>query len=72
MGRVAIIGEPLSIYGYGLAGALLCPASTRVDAIDAWQGLPADVAVVILNSSAAAWLGEAIATRPDVLTATLP
>ena len=72
MGRAAIIGEPLSIYGYGLAGALLCPARTRADVVGAWRDLPADVAVVILTPAAAAWLGEAAATRPDVLTATLP
>ena len=27
MARVAVIGEPLRIYGYGLAGAVLCPVS---------------------------------------------
>ena len=67
-----MIGEPLRIYGYGLAGAVLCPASDRQQAIRAWQGLPADVDVVVLTATAAAWLGGELAGRPDVLPVTLP
>ena len=29
MARVAVIGEQLRIYGYGLAGAVLCPVAER-------------------------------------------
>jgi vacuolar-type H+-ATPase subunit F/Vma7 len=72
MGRAAVIGEPLRIYGFGLAGALVCPAPTRADAVDAWQNLPPDVAVVLLTQSAAAWLADALEARPDVLTVTMP
>ena len=39
------------------------PGEARV----AWQALPPDVAVVILTASAAAWLGEDLSQRPDVL-----
>lgn len=72
MARAAVIGEPLRIYGYGLAGALLCPASDRADAVSAWRGMPDDVAVVIVTQRVAAWLGEELAGRADLLPVVLP
>ncbi|HEX9033122.1 MAG TPA: hypothetical protein VF834_14880 [Streptosporangiaceae bacterium] len=72
MARVAVIGEPLRIYGYGLAGAVLCPASDRPEALRAWQELPQDVAVVVLTPGAAGWLEADLARRPGVLHVVLP
>lgn len=72
MARVAVIGEPLRIYGYGLAGALLCPASDQAEATAAWHELPEDVAVAVLTSSAAEWLASEMAGRAGVLTVLLP
>jgi len=72
MARVAVIGEPLRIYGYGLAGAVLCPVSDQEQAARAWQDLPGDVAVAVLTASAARWLASDIASRPDVLRVLLP
>jgi vacuolar-type H+-ATPase subunit F/Vma7 len=70
--RIAVIGEPLRVYGYGLAGALTCPVSDQVEALSAWRELPGDVAVVVLTSTAAAWLGEELANRPEVLDVVIP
>jgi len=70
--RAAVIGESLRIAGYGLAGALLCPASDRESATAAWRELPTDVAVVVLTPSAAAWLDDELAARPAVLSVVLP
>ena len=71
-GRVAVIGEPLRIRGYGLAGAILCPAADRSQALGAWQALPADVAVVVLTPDAATWLHAELAASPGVLAVVLP
>jgi len=67
MSRAAVIGETLRVQGFTLAGAVVCPAESPGEARAAWQGLPPDVAVVILTASAAAWLGEDLSQRPDVL-----
>jgi vacuolar-type H+-ATPase subunit F/Vma7 len=58
MSRAAIIGEPLRIQGYGLAGVIVLPASSAADAEAAWRSLPDDVEVVLLTARAAAWLGD--------------
>jgi len=70
--RVAVIGEPLRICGYALAGAVLRPAGDRPGALRAWRELPGDVAVVILTPAAASWLGGELASRPGVLPVVLP
>lgn len=72
MARIAVIGEPLRVHGYGLAGAVTCPVSDQAEALSAWRELPGDVAVVVFTSRAAAWLGEEIASRPDVLHTVIP
>jgi vacuolar-type H+-ATPase subunit F/Vma7 len=70
--RVAVLGEPLRTYGYGLAGAVLCPASDQDQALRAWRELPGDVAVIVLTPSAAGWLAGRLAERPGVLPVVLP
>jgi hypothetical protein len=72
MARVAVLGEPLRIGGYGLAGALICPARDQPEALRGWRELPGDVAVVVLTPQAESWLGDELAARPDVLTVLLP
>jgi vacuolar-type H+-ATPase subunit F/Vma7 len=72
MTRAAVIGEPLRIYGYGLAGAVLCPVSDQGQAALAWRDLPDDVAVAVLTPQAARWLANDIARRPGVLPVLLP
>ena len=72
MARAAVIGEPLRIYGYGLAGALLFPASDQPGVMRAWQHLPGDVAVVLLTGQAARWLEDELERRPGVLPVVMP
>ena len=72
MARAAVIGGSLRICGYGLAGALLCPAEDREQALRGWQALPADIAVIVLTSQAAHWLSAELAHRPDLLPVVLP
>jgi len=72
MARAAVIGEPLAISGYGLAGAVLLGASDQAQALAAWRELPADVAVLVLTPSAASWLSGELGTRPELLSVVLP
>ncbi len=72
MSRVAVIGEPLRICGYGLAGAVLCPASDQAEAVAAWRALPDDIAVAVLTPSVERWLASEIGRRPGVLRVLLP
>jgi hypothetical protein len=67
MARVAVIGEPLRINGYGLPGAILCPATDQAEAVLAWRDLPDEIDVAVLTPSAARWLASEIARRPRVL-----
>ena len=67
MARVAVIGEPLRIHGYGLPDAILCPATDQAEAVLAWRELPDDIDVAVLTPSAARWLASEIAGRPGVL-----
>ena len=67
MARVAVIGEPLRIQGYGLPDAFLCPATDQAEAVLAWRDLPDDIDVAVLTPSAALWLASEIARRPGVL-----
>jgi hypothetical protein len=65
---VAAIGAAADIAGYGLAGALLCPAETGPEARTAWEALAAEVGLVILtNSAAVALFGEAPQDSPPEL-----
>jgi vacuolar-type H+-ATPase subunit F/Vma7 len=72
MARAAVIGEATRTAGFALAGATVLPAETQDEARAAWLSLPADIAVVVLTPSAAAWLGEALRSRPDALSVVMP
>jgi vacuolar-type H+-ATPase subunit F/Vma7 len=72
MSRVAAIGRPSEVAGFGLAGALVVPARTEAGTRDGWAGLPDDVEVVVLTAEASRVLGDAT-TRPDApLTVVMP
>jgi vacuolar-type H+-ATPase subunit F/Vma7 len=61
--RLAVIGEETLVRGFGLAGAVVLPADGPDAVRAAWQGLPGDVAVVILTPAAAAALDRPEADR---------
>jgi vacuolar-type H+-ATPase subunit F/Vma7 len=68
--RVAVIGEDVRVEGFGLAGALVCPAYGETAVRAAWDALEEDVSVVLLTPAAAAALaGVAPGSR---LTAVMP
>ncbi|MCF3142525.1 hypothetical protein [Streptomyces platensis] len=66
MGTVVAIGEGMKTSGFALVGVMVRPAEAPESVRAVWQGLPDDVALVILTSAAAAALG------PDVLNAARP
>ncbi|WP_350275737.1 hypothetical protein [Kribbella sp. HUAS MG21] len=72
MTQVAVLGEPIRIVGYGLAGARLLTATTADEVRRRWSELPADVGVVLLTAAAAEALGPRRVGRAAVLTVVLP
>jgi vacuolar-type H+-ATPase subunit F/Vma7 len=58
--------------GFALAGAVVATAETPEETRAAWRALPSDVAVLVLTPRAAAWLGDALTARPDVLVEVMP
>jgi vacuolar-type H+-ATPase subunit F/Vma7 len=73
MSRVAVIGEPVRVRGYALAGAEVHECVDGSAVRSAWAALTDDVAVVILSPAAAAVLdlaARAPSARP--LTVVLP
>ncbi len=71
MSRAAVIGEAVRTEGFSLAGAMVFTAEDAGQARAAWRELPADVAVVVLTATAAAWLGDALSARPGMLIAVM-
>lgn len=67
----AVIGEELAVEGYALAGCVLLPADNPDELNSAWQALPPDTVLLILTDSAASWLAERLAQRPDIMTAVM-
>jgi vacuolar-type H+-ATPase subunit F/Vma7 len=64
VGRIAAIGERVRVQGFRLAGALVFDAEEPTAVRAAWNGLPMDVAVVVLTpASAAALDGDLDATN---------
>jgi vacuolar-type H+-ATPase subunit F/Vma7 len=72
MARVVVIGESTRVAGYALGGAVVLEAETDAEARAAWDGLPSDVAVVILTASAARAVGPARPSSPALLSVVLP
>jgi len=71
MATAAVIGEPLAVEGWALAGVLVYPADSHGEAAAAWAALPSDTALVIMTASAAGWLDAELASRPDIITTVL-
>jgi vacuolar-type H+-ATPase subunit F/Vma7 len=57
--QVAAIGSEADVAGLALAGVRVVPAATTAGTRQAWDELPAEVAVVLLTPQAAAELGDA-------------
>ena len=74
MARVAVIGEAVRTAGFALAGAIVTTAETAEETRAAWRALPGDIAVVIVTSRAADWLGDpaSLLSRGDVLLVVMP
>ena len=72
VGRVAVIGEETAVAGYILAGAVVVPAEDAAAVREAWNGLPADVEVVLLTSRAAMVLGPERTETMYPLTVVMP
>jgi vacuolar-type H+-ATPase subunit F/Vma7 len=74
MARAAVIGEAVRTSGFALAGAVVIAAETPEEAQAAWRALPGDIAVLILTSHAAGWLGDPVSllSRRDVLVVVMP
>ena len=75
-GTVAVIGEEAVVRGFGLAGVRVLPAGEAAAVRAAWQGLPGDVALVILTPAAEAALAAEAAPDSrdggDLLVVVLP
>lgn len=72
MAGIAVIGAGTLVAGYGLAGAVVLAAEDDDSVRAAWDGLPEDVAVVVLTAAAARALGEATATTGTPLAVVMP
>ncbi len=67
-----MLGEPVRVMGYALAGALAIEAEGE-EVARAWASLPADTSLVVLTPAAARALGHAVlAELRDALIVTMP
>jgi vacuolar-type H+-ATPase subunit F/Vma7 len=71
MGRIAVLGAPAVVRGWGLAGLLVVGAPDAAAALAGWAALPADVSLVIVTPAAAEALGARL-DGTDRLVAVLP
>jgi vacuolar-type H+-ATPase subunit F/Vma7 len=69
---VAVIGDPVQVQGWALAGARVCPAADAESARQAWASLDPDTAVVLLTGPAAEYLASELAGRNWPLVAVIP
>ncbi len=72
MGRVAVLGESVSVRGYALAGAVPIVAESSEGVRHAWASLEGDIALVVLTGAAAAVLGDAVRQWRAPLTVEMP
>jgi vacuolar-type H+-ATPase subunit F/Vma7 len=72
MGRLAVIGAPTSVLGFGLAGVLVQEADDVAAVRRAWAALPDDVEVVVLTPEAARVLADEPSERPGPLRVVMP
>jgi vacuolar-type H+-ATPase subunit F/Vma7 len=72
MSEVAVIGRPVDVGGFALAGAHVCPAETADEVRTAWRTLPASVGFVVLTPAAAAVLADEVYQPGTPLTVVMP
>jgi vacuolar-type H+-ATPase subunit F/Vma7 len=72
MARVMAIGDERLILGYALAGVEVVPARGREAVSAACEGLPDDVALVLLSPDAEAAARGPLAKRDGVIWCSLP
>ncbi|MGC9669781.1 V-type ATP synthase subunit F [Planosporangium sp. 12N6] len=72
MARIAVIGEPVRVQGFGLVGALVVSAEEPAAVREAWRSLPDDVEVVILTPAAAHMLAAETGAPGGRLTVVMP
>jgi vacuolar-type H+-ATPase subunit F/Vma7 len=72
MSRLVVVGDPIWVEGFALAGATVLPA-TDADAVRAaWEALPEDAGVLVMTADAADALGDALPERPYLLSVVIP
>jgi len=72
MGQVIVLGEPVVVLGYALAGAVVIEAEGE-EVARAWAALTPDTSLVVLTAAAARVLGPALLEqRRDALIVTVP
>jgi vacuolar-type H+-ATPase subunit F/Vma7 len=60
---VVVLGESVLVQAYALAGATTILAETPDEVRRAWEGLDADVSLVVVTPRAAATLGPEVLAR---------
>lgn len=70
-GRVAVLGAPMDVQGFALAGAVVVAAGDDSAVRSAWRDLPDDVSVVVLTRDAAVAVAD-LPPRPGLLTVVMP
>lgn len=63
MSRIVVFGEPPRVDGWALGGALVVAATGADEVRRAWDGLPADIEVVVVTPGAREQLGDRVAGR---------
>jgi vacuolar-type H+-ATPase subunit F/Vma7 len=72
MSRLVVLGDPVWVEGFVLAGATVLPATDAAEVRAAWDGLPEDAAVLVMTPDAAEALGDAAEERPYLLSVVIP
>lgn len=72
MGALHVIGEPLRVRGFIMAGAVVYPAEQPDEMLSAWRRLPADAVVVVLTPAAAIVLGDVVHEPNAPLSVVIP
>lgn len=72
MSRAVAIGHELRLGGYALAGVEVKHAPDAEAARAAWEALPEDVALLVLDATAHEALARPLAERPRLVWAVVP
>ena len=70
--EVAVIGDELRLGGFALAGAEVHDAPDAAAALAAWEALPEDVSLLVLDAEAARALADRFPERPELLRVEMP